>query len=98
MMNKWKVSSVPIVDSNNIYLGLIHRRDIIFIWKTLHFGILSRPVHEFLSFLKEQKEKYKLTSIQVNELFESTDCVRKVVENLFLAQGNRLVSINKDTK
>ncbi|KAL4448650.1 hypothetical protein ABPG74_012739 [Tetrahymena malaccensis] len=98
MMNKWKVSSVPIVGENNAYMGLIHRRDIVFIWKTQNFGILSRPVHEFMVFLKEQKQKYKLMSLEVNEFFEPNDCVRKVVENLFLAQGNRLVSINKQTQ
>lgn len=40
MMNKWKVSSVPIVGENNEYLGLIHRRDIVFIWKTMNFSIV----------------------------------------------------------
>lgn len=37
-------------------------------------------------------------SLEVNEFFEPTDCVRKVVENLFLASGNRLVCVNKETK
>lgn len=37
-------------------------------------------------------------SLAVSEFFEPTECVRKVVENLFLSQGNRLVSINNQTK
>ncbi|EGR27873.1 rab2 gtpase, putative [Ichthyophthirius multifiliis] len=98
MMNKWKISSVPIVDNNKTYIGLIHRRDIIFIWKTQNFQILGKPIYQFLQFLKEEKEKIKLTSLNVSEFFNLNDCVRRIVENLFLAYGNRLISINQQTK
>ncbi|EGR31361.1 zinc finger lsd1 subclass family protein, putative, partial [Ichthyophthirius multifiliis] len=40
MMNKWKISSVPITGENNVYKGLIHRRDIVFIWKNQDFAIV----------------------------------------------------------
>ncbi len=50
-----------------------------------------------MKFIKNEKKKYKLMSLNVNEYFEKDDSVRKVVENLFLAQGNRLVCINKET-
>ncbi len=48
-------------------------------------------------FLKNEKKKYKITSLVCKEFFELKDSVRSVIENLILAEQNKLICVNNNT-
>lgn len=97
MIYKYKASSLPIEDDRGKFLGLVYRRDIIYIWKEKNFNILSKPVSEFLKFIVEQKKKYKISSIDIDIKFTPSDSIKNIVQRCVFVPDNRLIQIDEST-
>jgi len=91
MVNVYKISSVPIVDSEQQYQGMIHKRDILFLLRDNNFELLGKNVKEFMNFVASEKSKLKIGAFKGPEFFKSEDLFRSVIEKLVFAPGNRLI-------
>ncbi|CAK64342.1 unnamed protein product (macronuclear) [Paramecium tetraurelia] len=90
----FKRNAIPIVDINNQYLGLIDRRDFLFILKYQVYDMLNRQAIDLLNFIRIEKSKYAGFSICNKELFHMKQTVKEVVENLLLSSRGSLVCLN----
>ncbi|CAK90951.1 unnamed protein product (macronuclear) [Paramecium tetraurelia] len=99
----FKRNAIPIVDNNNKYLGLIDRRDFLFILKYQVFDMLNRPALDLLNFIKIEKKKFAGFCICNKELFQMKQTLKEVlansnqvVENLLLSSRGSLVCLNEN--
>ncbi|CAD8072745.1 unnamed protein product [Paramecium sonneborni] len=91
----FKRNAIPIVDANNQYLGLIDRRDFLFILKYQVYDMLHRQAIDLLNFIRIEKSKYPGFSICNKELFHMKQTLKEVVENLLLSSRGSLVCLNE---
>ncbi|KAM3145942.1 hypothetical protein pb186bvf_001920 [Paramecium bursaria] len=91
-----KRASVPVVNEQNQYVGLIDRRDFLFIIKYQIFDILSQTAGTFLDFLRQEKSKYPIYQILNQEFFTMNQTVKEVVENLVVSSSGSLVCLNQN--
>ncbi|CAD8065917.1 unnamed protein product [Paramecium sonneborni] len=92
----FKRNAIPIVDINNQYLGLIDRRDFLFILKYQVYDMLHRQAIDLLNFIRIEKSKYSGFSICNKELFHMKQTLKEVVENLLLSSRGSLVCLNEN--
>ncbi|CAD8141553.1 unnamed protein product [Paramecium octaurelia] len=92
----FKRNAIPIVDNNNKYLGLIDRRDFLFILKYQAYDMLNRPAIDLLNFIKIEKKKFAGFCICNKELFQMKQTLKEVVENLLLSSRGSLVCLNEN--
>ncbi|XP_001346855.1 hypothetical protein (macronuclear) [Paramecium tetraurelia strain d4-2] len=99
----YKRNAIPIVDHNNKYLGLIDRRDFLFILKYQVYDMLNRPAIDLLNFIKIEKRKFAGFCICNKELFHMKQTLKEVsansnqvVENLLLSSRGSLVCLNEN--
>jgi CBS-domain-containing membrane protein len=45
MVHEYQISSLPVVDANDKYVGVVYIRDIAFVWRTQRFDIVKRLVY-----------------------------------------------------
>ncbi|CAD8173914.1 unnamed protein product [Paramecium octaurelia] len=92
----FKRNAIPIVDVNNQYLGLIDRRDFLFILKYQVYDMLNKQAIDLLNFIRIEKSKYAGFCICNKELFHMKQTVKEVVENLLLSSRGSLVCLNEN--
>ncbi|CAK79617.1 unnamed protein product (macronuclear) [Paramecium tetraurelia] len=92
----FKRNAIPIVDANNQYLGLIDRRDFLFILKYQVYDMLNKQAIDLLNFIRIEKSKCAGFCICNKELFHMKQTVKEVVENLLLSSRGSLVCLNEN--
>ncbi|CAD8153778.1 unnamed protein product [Paramecium pentaurelia] len=73
----FKRNAIPIVDANNQYLGLIDRRDFLFILKYQVYDMLNRQAIDLLNFIRIEKSKYAGFCICNKELFHMKQTLKE---------------------
>eukprot|EP00828_Plagiopyla_frontata_P006302 TRINITY_DN12723_c0_g1_i2.p3 TRINITY_DN12723_c0_g1~~TRINITY_DN12723_c0_g1_i2.p3 ORF type:complete len:119 (-),score=18.01 TRINITY_DN12723_c0_g1_i2:60-416(-) len=97
-MIKNGITSIPILDTNQEYIGMVKKSDLFFIVKTNEYELLLKNAEFFLDWLKKEKACYKATSFEGTEFYFPTDTLQQLVEKLLFASGNRVVRIDEQTK
>ncbi|CAD8093413.1 unnamed protein product [Paramecium primaurelia] len=94
----YKRNTIAIVDQNNKYLGLIDRRDFLFILKYQMFDILASTTEKFLSLIKTEDSKYLAYYIRNKQQFSFNQTIKQVVENLLLSPRGSLVCLDNEQR
>jgi CBS domain-containing protein len=94
----YRVSSVPVVNEKNEYIGIILKSDIYSIVRNSHFHYLSKTNGWFLEYMKQQRKAKGIEEDYSRFFFKPTDPLINVVEKLIFSPGNRLVYIDEGTK
>ncbi|CAD8081136.1 unnamed protein product [Paramecium primaurelia] len=94
----YKRNTIAIVDKNNKYLGLIDRRDFLFIIKYQMFDILASTAEKFLSLIKTEDSKYLAYYIRNKQQFTFNQTIKQVVENLLLSPRGSLVCLDNEQR
>ncbi|CAD8180081.1 unnamed protein product [Paramecium pentaurelia] len=94
----YKRNTIAIVDKNNKYLGLIDRRDFLFILKYQMFDILASTAEKFLSLIKTEDSKYLAYYIRNKQQFTFNQTIKQVVENLLLSPRGSLVCLDNEQR
>ncbi|CAD8084084.1 unnamed protein product [Paramecium sonneborni] len=94
----YKRNTIAIVDKKKKYLGLIDRRDFLFILKYQMFDILASTAEKFLSLIKTEDRKYLACYIRNKQQFTFNQTLKQVVENLLLSPRGSLVCLDNEER
>lgn len=94
----YRVSSVPVVNEKEEYIGIILKSDIYYIVRNSHFHYLSKTNGWFLEYMKQQRKARGIEEDYSRFFFKPTDPLINVVEKLIFSPGNRLVYIDEGTR
>jgi len=94
----YRVSSVPVVNEKEEYIGIILKSDIYYIVRNSHFHYLSKTNGWLLEYMKQQRKARGIEEDYSRFFFKPTDPLINVVEKLIFSPGNRLVYIDEGTK
>ncbi|CAD8192154.1 unnamed protein product [Paramecium octaurelia] len=94
----YKRNTIAIVDKNQKYLGLIDRRDFLFILKYQMFDILASTAEKLLQLIKAEDSKYLAFHIRNKQQFTFNQTIKQVVENLLLSPRGSLVCLDSEER
>jgi predicted transcriptional regulator len=66
---------VPILDQDKKYLGVINKKDILFILKENKYELLSEQSEKFLNYVQQEKKCYNSTANEGTQMFQEGDSV-----------------------
>jgi len=95
---QYRISSIPVVDNKDRYLGMILKKDIYYVIKDNNFHLFDKSNEYFLKLVQQEKAKRHYAHDLTKCFFKPNDPLRDVIQRLIFSPGNRLLYIDDETK
>ena len=98
LIDKHDLTSIPVVDAHDKYVGIIFITDIRFIVQNDRLEWLFLTCQKFLELLYEEKKQILACNYFGTQFLEQKDGFLEVIEKILFAEGERLVELDDNKK